>query len=274
MPTRIVIASYPRSGSTYLCSKLARLNAVKMYLEIFHFSEDVVRQHMSGDWERIKERLVDSGWSGESFFSEYKARPDKFLEALERMNTPKVVAFKVFPGHLDADGLAQCLDDSIPVILYRDIVDAYISDEIAARTKKYGNHDTSSELVSFDCERFLVFGRRVARHLAYVMENCAAKSIDPMLVTYDEIVDPEFVDIMRDRIGVRLGWDPGVTNENVDEPKRQDRRSSRTDKVMNPGEMEEHLTRLEYDRNLAQMTDNDMSALRRGLEAVFNDGAK
>lgn len=273
MDKSIVLISFPRSGSTYFCFLLEKIEQLKVYLEIFHFDEPVVSQHMFGDWEPIIERLVAEGVLPENYFLAYKQDPKPFLNELKKANPNKNVVYKVFPGHLSPDALRTCIQENVVLFLYRDILDAHISNEIAAKTGKYGNYDTTKEKVVFTSDGFKAFGRRVRNYFADARSLCASCNSSPILVTYGQATAEGFV-------GRIVPWLQESLDRQISQPdsetvttmKRQDRRSLPEDKVSNPEEMNDALKAMGYER-LAERDDLDQGVDRviGYLDRLFGD---
>ena len=241
MKNSLVVISHPRSGSTYFGSLLKQFKELKVYLEVFHFDQEVVEQHMFGDWGKVRARLLARGVCTGDCFPGYKEDPSAFLNELTALNEGKTVSFKVFPGHLSHSALDTCLNGNGVFFLYRNIVDAHISNEIARQTGKYANFDTSQEKITFKLDEFLLFARGISKHFRNALSVCETRGITPVLVNYKETLNEGFLSKLKNQLEITLDRPLTVSEGSNTITKRQDTRTAATDKVMNPDEMIELL---------------------------------
>jgi len=269
MQKSLVIISFPRSGSTYFCSLLKQIRELQVYLELFHFDKEVVVQHMEGDWSRVESRLLERGYSGERLFPDYKEDPTIFLEELNRLNKEKSISYKVFPSHLSQSALEKCIAGNAVIFLYRNIVDSYISREIAKRTGMYANHDSSNEKITFDRNEFLSFGREVTTHFETAALLCDRNDIKPKLIKFNETLKDGFLASLVDGAQGLLARPLRLQEKASVLPVRQDRRENPADKVHNPEEMLAVLAELGLLETLGDFASGDVESLVSELRAIF-----
>ena len=242
MKTDLVMASHPRSGSTFVMDVLHNFANLRVYLEIFHQGEDTIKMHLGDDWPRVRDAL---GLPEDGFRTGLVAHKARYLDVLRGLNPGKFLTYKIFPGHLPADGVVDVLQPAKAlVVLRRNILESHISNEIATMIGRWGGVDTSSYQVEFDAARFLAFGRSVFRFLDQAIETANRLGVPVVELDYlDFAGSPDLLGVAREKLGavVELGEAGG---EPKVRPRKQDSRADLTAKVTNPDMLVRELDRL------------------------------
>ncbi len=157
--TSIAWISLPRTGTNYICELLHNHYKIISHYEIFHKHKFYAR----GNKKIIS--LINDEYSRS--FLDYKDislikwihdHPDKLFTILKKSSIKNYFSFKIFPGQLETDLIKKIIigDNSIKKILIkRNLLDVYISKEIALKSKKWGHIDTSKIQVKINFDEFL-----------------------------------------------------------------------------------------------------------------------
>lgn len=250
----LTVFSHPRSGSTYFMSRVRRFLAFRVYMEIFHFNDDTVIQALSPDANEVLGCAGASSISagGREVRSHILANVDRYLSCLEAVDATTEPVFKVFPFHLPPQGMETLVKRSHAVLLLtRNPLHAYVSWEVARSLNRYGGVDTSEQRVAFseaslrsfvgDCMRHIVLARQLAdRH----RKNVAWVRYEDLTAAQskDDFVAKVLGDFYPER--------PLTLRSELVEPRRQDSRSDVLDKVNNPDELLDFVSRHDLSRQL------------------------
>jgi LPS sulfotransferase NodH len=233
----IFIGAHARSGSTYLCKLLEQVQEFRVYYEIFHFNMEVIEYHLHGDFQKIAAEMglpTDPGLARMQLLERHR----DYLAALARLNAGKVLAFKVFPGHLPLIRLENFTrESSLVLLLHRNLLQSYISNLIVKKTDRWANFDTSLEKVHFEQAGFV-------QHVAHVtkfnqaVDSLARRQCKKILhVHYEELLKRKgYQDTLLSEIETCLRQPMSVGSQ-AGRWDRQDKRSLASEKVSNPEEL-------------------------------------
>ena len=247
-----IVLAHARSGSTLLCEKLASLTSEHVYLEIFHHNIDVIKQHLKEDANAVLNRISED--HDQALRDRIAENPLQLLDAVSAVKgDSKSIFFKVFPGHLGPERLAQVLGQcSGTLILFRNLLHSFLSNQIATRNNKWANFDTSESLTRFDPEAFLVHVKSVSAFYKHAEGLVRATALSHAHIHYEELAKPGETDRVLTSALNRINV-PVIRNDAAPGIMRQDKRSLATDKVSNPDEL------LDYLRSLGLEEANDAS---------------
>jgi len=207
----------------------------RVYLEIFHYHLTTIRDALGRDANLILEK---SDTPEDQQRSALALRPSIYLSRIKTLNRDRNFFFKVFDGHLPPASLETVIAQSRGVlVLSRNLVHSFISNEIATKKQTWGGLDTTGEFVEFDEKRFIQYCRKIIEFQSTAQKIALKQSVPIAKCTYEEISDPqegqERVLAMADVLGIARK--PDVQLEKI--PNRQDTRKLATAKVSNPSEL-------------------------------------
>lgn len=245
----ITIASYPRTGSSLLLHLLNRFNVTGL-LEIFHSNPVVARNHLAAD-EAIKTApgLIQN-YTRELITQD----PLALLEAIAAIKRDsKAIVFKIFPGHLPEEKLAEVIAKSDALVIHsRNRVHSHISDIIATRLGSWSHIPTSDQFIDFNPDRFKHYSRHVHHFLTTALRLAIDNRTAITFSSHEALMNASEPDAMvRELLTVLLGSNEFGAPAAAWLPKQQDTRLLATEKVSNPGKL---LTFLE-EQNLMALND-------------------
>jgi LPS sulfotransferase NodH len=186
--TKFCIFSFPRSGSTFLCSLLGSHPEILCHFEVFHPLEIVTIKdfdQMFGEMRSFTPQSRDE-------------EPGEFLNTLFRCDMGrKAVGFKIFVDHSEKAHDIILKDREIKkILLKRNTIDAYTSMLIAQKTGAFTHKDipsgTSSDLrVSFDVDGFLGFDWKVGEYFLYLERALRETGQDFLEIHYEDLASDE-----------------------------------------------------------------------------------
>lgn len=238
----IVIIAYARSGSTLLCGLLDTFSDAKVYREIFHYHLATIRQSLGGDADAI---LGQSEMSDKDQRTAVALNPKAYLDKIGALNVGASFVFKAFNGHLPPKSLKTVIEGSEAVIvLRRNLVHSFISNEIANARQVWGGAETSSDEVTFDAQKFFSYCRGILEFQKTALEIASAASIKTLEICYEDIAEPELgqqnVLSVMDELGISRRPNPQPRLI----PRRQDARRFASDKVTNKVDLQAALQQL------------------------------
>jgi LPS sulfotransferase NodH len=238
MSNHLLIAAHPRSGSTYLCHLLGQFEQTEVLLEIFHTNPNVIKQHLKEAYPKVIQKLGLSG-SDESIRNEIISKNCQYTKILSSFYPSKTLVYKLFPGHLPPTYMQEQIKNSrFVLLLKRNLLHSYISDDIATTTQKWAWADTTSILATFSQEKFIQHVFRT-RHFYTNIENIAKKQGKKIVViNYEGLIKSKtpyqyLSDLLAGSLKLNL---PATTNTFSNT--LQDRREMAKAKVENPIAME------------------------------------
>lgn len=254
-----MIAAHARSGSTYLCQLIDNIVDINVYLEIFHFKLDIIKTHLDDHYDLVAKEL-DLPSNDKEARAKLVHSNKEYLQVLKRLNPNKAIAFKVFPKHLPSHRLDEVIGGSkFIVVLRRNLLHSYISNTIANKLQNWGGVDTSQEKIYFSTCDF-------QKHVDVILEFY--DSVSAFALKHNKKVmylDHEKIVSLENPLELILPiLDEGLNCKNKSNwtgigIKRQDKRESATDKVINVDEM------------LAFIANNKLSLLADGKSSCELD---
>jgi hypothetical protein len=233
-----MIVGYPRSGSTFLCSLVEELSPIKVYREIFHDNFPVIRQTLGPDADHV----LRLDLSEDEQHKDILTNPMAHLARIDAFNPDTGFFFKVFGHHLQPEAIRQVIAGSNGTIfLRRNLVHAFISNQIAFNRMSWGGDITSSDLIHFDIPKFLWETRVILERQRTARQMADAAGIRVVDCWYDEIAEPGLgegkVLQMMDSLGIARKPAPTWIAPHRRRPTRQDGRRRASDKVSNRQEL-------------------------------------
>lgn len=197
---KFAIFAFPRSGSTYLCSRLNAHPQIVCHYEVFHPDEIATAGQRAAD---IPELAAFTP-------STRDEDPGRFLEALFSQDRgQQATGFKIFVGHSEEAHRLILADRSIAkILLRRSTLDAYVSMIIAKQTGEYTSMSTAprSTKVELDAGGLLAFDERITHYFREI-EDALRRSGQPFhAVQYEDLVTGDHaLNMIFDFIGVERG---------------------------------------------------------------------
>lgn len=263
-----VIVAYARSGSTLLCGILDAFSDANVYREIFHYHMKTIRQSFGGDADLILE--PSDLPEGEQRRLLVIGAPD-YLARISELIDQKLFVFKVFNGHLPPKPLQAVIEGSQGVIiLRRNLVHAFISNEIAMARQVWGGAETSSDEVVFDAPKFFKESRAILEFQKIASDIANAAEIPVSECNYEDIADPDsgqekVLTVMEQiKIPRKPDHEPRLI------PKRQDTRRFASDKVSNKEDLLSALKLIDSEQCNDGTVKMDMTAVLEKLREVVS----
>ncbi len=197
---KFVIFAFPRSGSTYLCSRLNAHPQIVCHYEVFHPDEIATAGKRAADIQEL------AGFTPRTRDED----PARFLAALfSHDRGQQATGFKIFVGHSAEAHRLILADRSIAkVMLRRSTVDAYVSMIIAKQTGEYTSMSATptTTKVELDGGGLLAFDERITRYFAEI-EDALRVSRQPFrTVHYEELVaGDDALNRILDFLGIERG---------------------------------------------------------------------
>ena len=231
-----VVVAHARSGSTLVCKTISDQFDGRVFLEIFHQELDVILDHL---FELADPAVQHFEHIPRDQLREYLARnPTQLKNFLLEHAEGEDTFCKVFPGHLQLDALSDLLaETSGVVILHRNPLHSFISNQIASGTNKWRTVDTSGEKVSFSPSEFERYIRQMAsfyESVGSILERHGTPRVD---INYELFFSSNRVKQFVEQLApLKLNSSIGDGSFGEDLV-RQDRRISASSKVSNPEEL-------------------------------------
>ncbi|MBV8978676.1 MAG: hypothetical protein JO261_08950 [Alphaproteobacteria bacterium] len=150
----LCILAAARTGSTRL-NRILNSTGLNTKSELFH-------PHARGDLAPREVEALAAASNGavhdaEAYIAWRRQNPLATLNALQGVRRKRILAFKVFPGHLEREGLQALLaaDDIAYAILRRRPIDCFISQEKAQIVGKHRGIDTTAIKPELSPESFV-----------------------------------------------------------------------------------------------------------------------
>ena len=232
---KFAIFSFPRSGSTFLCSLLGSHPDILCHFEVFHPLEIVT----------IKD-FNDTAIEMRSFTPQTRDKsPLEFLNSLFKYDMGcKAVGFKIFVGHSTEAHDAILKDREIKkILLKRNTIDSYTSMLIAKETGAFTQKDMppgmSRPRVSFDVGGFLGFDLKIGEYFLHLERVLAETGQEFLDIRYEDMVtDQAVIDSIFSFLGIKRG------SEQLSAFTRKQNKSGLQEKVDNLEEAFREMTRL------------------------------
>lgn len=235
----IPIISYPRTGSSYLINVLDKFDNITYLMEPFHPDEQVVYQHLKHRLGGLFEPFYYDVLLQFSSLNEFsRTEPVKFLLAIQTMLKAEYLTFKIFPEHLSSSKILEVISLSQAVIFNeRNVLQSFISNEIASKSGVYAKIDTSAELISFEESRFLWWKNYTSSHLTSVKSQLVNITTSSFTIHYEDVIDEAKAFNKLKLALLSEGIKVSFSNEKKVYMKRQDSRLLPSEKVLNPKTM-------------------------------------
>lgn len=179
---KFVILAFPRSGSTYLCSRLNAHPKVLCHYEVFH--PDAIATEM-GFEDKVPQILQYTPQTRDEY-------PAAFLATLFSHDMGReAVGFKIFVGQSEEAHRLVLSDTSIAkIMLHRSTVDAYVSMLIAQRTGEYTSTSESQKptRIAIDAGGLVAFDTRIESYFADIESTLRRTDQRYLKLQYEELV--------------------------------------------------------------------------------------
>lgn len=237
-PQFLCVLAMPRTGSSHLNKLLKSIPEFNAKSELFHAKRQVVLSPR--ELAMLKHRSGVDVENKPAFAAWRRAHPLATLEAIrDGAWRKRIVAFKVFPGHveqslLEAELMAR--DDTAFAILSRRPIESYISGCKARNAGTFSRQDTTGIKPELSAEGFGSWARKMRRWYRWCEETLEAKAKPFARISYERHLDRESgADAVRDLIALLrpLGFDTLSEPAEVIEGQRQDRERRYQDRVAN-----------------------------------------
>jgi len=239
----LVVLSFARSGSTHLMSLLRLVTPLRVYMEIFHYRLEIMKDGLGADAERIFREMPQAAAGDDSVALRKKIvdAPVDYVRRLRAIDPATIPTFKVFPEHLSSEGLRAVIADARGVVLLtRNLLQSFISNEVAMQVGVFGGLDTSAQRIAFDPERFIGFVDFTLKHLQSGLAAARDASRCVLPIAYEDLIAASRDEQARQVLDRVLRVVPEATLPAAalhDGPTVQDRRRDAYDKVSNPDRM-------------------------------------
>ena len=230
---KFVIFSFPRTGSTYLCSRLNAHPQIVCHYEVFHPDE------IATAGKRAAEIPELAGFTPRTRDED----PARFMDALFSHDRGQLATgFKIFVGHSEEAHRLILADRSIvKILLRRSTIDAYVSMIIARQTGEYTSRSATPTTMKVKIEAggLLAFDQRITSYFAEIEDALRKSGQLYHTVSFEELTaGEEALDSIFRFIGVERGTsvlEPFTVRQNSE---------ALEDKVSNLKEVVEDLVRL------------------------------
>jgi hypothetical protein len=168
--------------------------------------------------------------------------------------------FKIFPAHLTEPQRAQVIANANAVIiLRRNLLHSFISDQIATESGAYSNKDSSDCKIEFKPNMFVTWAGRVSAFLQRSVQQANDYGVEVIELFYEDFVQQPGLQLMPvlNKLGLSVG---GEFNANNTGMKKQDSRISAFEKVLNESCMQQCLESVGFTGLI------DASTTMKGLE--------
>jgi LPS sulfotransferase NodH len=183
--TKFAIFAFPRSGSTYLCSRLNAHPDILCHYEVFH-PEAI--GYARGAVEALPELAAYT-------LATRDADPAGFLKTVYANDMgKKAVGLKIFLGHSPEAHRLLLEDKSVrKILLRRSTLDAYVSMVIARQTGLYTSSMGESEQrrVPIEATGLIGFDNQIRAYFMDLEKKLYHSKQEYLTVSYDEIVSSE-----------------------------------------------------------------------------------
>lgn len=260
----------PRTGTNYICSLIHHFKEIDSFFEIFHRKSVYIGS--SQRHQKITQEIIEDinnkynfkiSSSDDSTFVDFvHQNPEYLLKAIRAKSHKKYISFKVFINHLEGEKLQSCIIENQKIkkiIIKRNLLDTYISDQFAQKLQTWTKADTSRLYISFEEKKFINWYQRQQEFYDFVEKQMISSDQQIISIDYEEI---HKLDSDRDKFlfmfdvfkqsGLEISQD-NINAKILDQkfpPKtkkilqKQDNRESSLDKFSNPEELQFSLKKL------------------------------
>ena len=186
----LCIFAMPRTGSSHLNKLLKSCPGISAKSELFHgraktrFSEPEMQQIESRAGDAVQDNATFAKWR--------RKHPADTLESLYEAGRPKVVAFKVFPGHLKKETIETQLmgrSDIGFAILKRRPIECFISGLKAKSMSTFGRVDTTAIKPVLSAAEFLEWAARMKQWYGWTRKALKQRGMPYAEISFEKHLD-------------------------------------------------------------------------------------
>ena len=159
-----VLVANRRTGSNYLMKVFDSFPDIEFFGEVYHWDTVWMPPNRKKEYvkwlkdtKNIDINIGDKPFEDQELVKFNHRDPEHFLNFLTLTTKKKYAGFKIFPEHLSWQKLETHLlsnTNITKIILRRNLLDVYISDEILQQTQHSQGYDTSNIKIKIDCVDF------------------------------------------------------------------------------------------------------------------------
>ena len=188
--------------------------------------------------------------------------PEYLLNAIRAKSNKKYISYKIFINHLENEKLKSYIIDNKKIkkiIIKRNLLDTYISNQFAKKLQTWTKADTSSLYISFEEKKFINWYQRQKEFYDFVEKQMISSNQKIVSIDYEKIHKLESdrekflfmfdvfkqsgLEISQDNINAKI-LDQKFPPKTKNILQKQDNRESSLDKFSNPEELQFSLKKL------------------------------
>ena len=247
-PRTIVWIAIPRTGTNFLCSLMYHHPAITSYYEIFHPDKFYggYQTNVPGiiDYINKKYAFNFSTDRDPQLIQWIHDHPAKLIDTLLYFNPENYISFKLFPAHLNREAIESTIIRNRTirkVLVKRDLLAAYISHEIALKTNKWKDFDTSKAKISISVEKFIkwlnwaeAWYRLFEEHNYIDKRECSIINYEDIHAHQTNIDKLSYIDRFLRNIGIEFPQEYRLpSNDYIKIMSKQDKRKNIAEKIIN-----------------------------------------
>jgi hypothetical protein len=254
----------PRTGTNFLCSLLKHHPGIVSYYEIFHREKFFAGDHNQPEFiiENINKKYNSNftDIDDANLVNWIQQQPQELLATLGELNPQRLISFKLFPDQLDRTTIEQSIihnERIAKILVKRNLLDAYISHEIAQKVGLWNNYDTSNICLSLSVEKFIRWIEKAERWYGLFENPNDTQEINYVTLNYETIHQQAtnteklaYLDRFFQEIGIEFPCEyslPDLEKINwINLQKKQDNRTNLADKITNYEEFIAQLKQTEW----------------------------
>ncbi len=244
----LVLISIPRTGTNFLCSLLNYHPLITSYYEIFHPKKfySGYQNNPEGIIEQINQKYSVNFLNSEDIklINWIHNNPTKLIDTLVNFNLKQYVSFKLFPDHLNCSTIESAIiknRNMKKILVKRNLLATYFSHEIAIKTNKWNNFDTSEIRVSLSVEKFAKWVNWAEQWYDIFENNSSLEKKECFVINYEDIHAHKtntdkliYLDHFLKNIGLELDTEYQLPNLKYTKiMKKQDTRNNLKNKIIN-----------------------------------------
>ncbi|MEM9271949.1 MAG: sulfotransferase [Cyanobacteria bacterium P01_F01_bin.143] len=250
----VALIAVPRTGSNFLCHLLNHHPLITFYYEIFHPDKFYIGQenhHLKIiKYINHKYSLDFANLEDINLIKWIYNNPTQLLDILKKLTPKKYMGFKLFPDHLDLQTIETAIIKNRnikKILIKRNLLDAYISHEIAIKTNKWNQLNTSGICISLSIENFAKWVDWAEQWYQFFENNSSLTKEKYFVLHYEDIHEhktntEKLIYLSNFLSDIGLGTSKKIHLPNVDDSSiipRQDTREKISDKITNYQEFTE-----------------------------------